>query len=113
MYSYARPALKTAAKGEVTRFWVVNDPMKIDGSYSHYWEDPAIHDEEHRLMQICAGLDEGGYSVDRFVNIYIGMSQGSQWKKTRAKVYVDEASARADAVKRMAAAKKAYEREKG
>ena len=100
---------------EIDKFWIVSDPMKIDGSYAHYWEDPAIHDEEHRLAQIAGALSEGGYDVDTFVRIYMGTWHRGKnvWDKEHTKVYSDAGSARADAEKRMAKAKKVYEREKG
>lgn len=98
---------------EIKKFWVVFDPMKIDGSYAHYWEDPAIQDQEHRLMQIAGALSEGGYDIHTLVSIYRGGEGHKKWDKEHAKVYDDAASARADAEKRMAKARKAYEREKG
>lgn len=99
---------------EIKKFWIVSDPVKIDGSYSHYW-DATIQDDEHRLAQICGALPEGGYDVDMFVRVYMGtwhLGRG-RWDKEHSKVYSDAASARADAEKRMAKATKAYENEKG
>jgi len=100
---------------EIKKFFIVSDPMKIDGSYAHYWEDPAIQSQEHRLIQICGALDEGGYDVDTFVRVYMGTwHRGKgQWDKEHSKVYDSAADARADAEKRMAKARKAYEAEKG
>lgn len=100
---------------EIKKLWIVSDPMKIDGSYAHYWEDSAIQDHEHRLMQICGALDEGGYDIDTFVRIYEGTRHGGagRWDKEHTKVYDNASEARQDAEKRMAKARKAYEREKG
>jgi hypothetical protein len=100
---------------EIKKFWIVSDPVRIDGSYAHYWEDPSIQDEEHRLAQIAGALTEGGYDVDTFVRVYMGtwhLGKG-RWEKEHSKVYDDATSARADAEKRMAKARKIYEREKG
>ncbi len=100
---------------EIKKFWIVSDPMKIDGSYAHYWEDPAILDQEHRLAQIAGALTEGGYDVDTFVRVYMGTwhKNKNAWAKEHTKVYDDAASARTDAEKRMTKARKAYEQEKG
>lgn len=100
---------------EIKKFWIVSDPQRVDGSFAWLWEDPSIQDEEHRLAQIAGALPEGGYDIDQLVRIYMGTWHlgRNRWDKEHTKIYDDASSARADAEKRMAKAKKIYEREKG
>lgn len=94
---------------EIKKFYICRDPEKIDGSFDHYFEDPAIKDEEHRLQQIMS--ESEGRSIHGLVRVYMGTGQ-DRWEKEHTKVYDDFASARADAVKRMAKVEKQYKAKK-
>jgi hypothetical protein len=103
---------------ELTRFWIVGDPPKVDGSADWVWEDPALKDDESRLYQF---FDPEGSSLDRLVSLYLGTETGpsgrsgplsgsGRWEREHTKVYSDKASAAADAKKRFESERKRYER---
>lgn len=75
---------------ELRKLWIVVD---ADESVLDYPED-------HVLAHFCGALDEGGYSLDKFLRIYSGTGH-STWEKENTRVYDDEASARKDAEKRL------------
>lgn len=101
---------------EITRYYVVSTPPKVEGSLDWLWTDPAIKSDEHRLYQF---LDDEGYSLDRLVSLYVGTEAGpsgksgplsgtGRWERERTKVYSDLESAQADALKRYRAARSRY-----
>jgi hypothetical protein len=94
---------------EIKRFHLCRDPMRIEGSYDHLFEDPAIKDEDDRIAQL--GPIEEGWSIHGLVRVYMGTGQ-DQWEQEHTKIYADFASAKADAVKRLAKVRKQYEAKK-
>lgn len=79
---------------EVRKLWIVRNAS------SGILDDSSLT-EGDRLLQFCAALDEGGYSMEKFLRIYEGT--GSEvWKSESTKVYDDAVSARRDAEKRLA-----------
>ena len=82
---------------EVKKLWIVIDVPEDWNIFT----DPAIHNEEHRLLHYCGALDEGGYSLDKFLRVFSGTGW-EQWDKENPKVYDDGGSARKDAEKRLA-----------
>lgn len=92
---------------EIDRFWICHDPMKIDNSYAWLWEDPAIKDDEIRLAQLGPAPDVS-WSIHGLVRIYRSQSE---WEKERTKLYGNFADAKKDAEKRLAKARKHYEKE--
>lgn len=79
---------------EVKKLWIVTDQP------SSVLTDPAIKTEEHLLLQFCGALDEGGYSMDKFLRIYEGTGHET-WKKENTKVYTEATGAEEDAKKRL------------
>lgn len=94
---------------EIKNFWICHDPVKVDGSYDHLFEDPAITSEEVRIAQL--GPDSEGMSIHRLVRVYVGTGQDT-WEREKTKVYEDFASAKADAEKRIAKLRKQYDKKK-
>ena len=92
----------------IERFFIVST-VRVDNSTDWLFEDPAISNEGQRLAQFCGALDEGGYSVDRFVSIYLGTPKG-KWAEEQTKVYDNAAEAKRDAGQRVAKARKSYKR---
>lgn len=96
---------------EIKRFWIVSTPI---GNLDWLWTDDSVQDDEHRLAHFCGGLGEGGYDLDKFFRVMQGTvltGPKTLWAE-KTKIYDDEASARKEAEKRMAKAKKAYESRK-
>lgn len=92
---------------EITRYYVVSTPPRLDGSLDWIWTDPSLKDDESRLHQF---LDVEGHSLDRLVSLYLGTEKldKGRWVKERTKVYSDVESAQADALKRYRAARNRY-----
>jgi hypothetical protein len=94
---------------EIKRVWLVVTPGN-QKDLDWLWTDPAMKNatDADRLEQFCGALAEGGYDMDKFMRVVFGTPAAAWWKE-KSKVYDDEASARKDAEKRLAKAKKAYE----
>lgn len=98
---------------ELKKLWLVSDLPK-GMTVEELFEDDAIQDDEHRLQHFCGALgDDGPYSFDKLLRVVFGTPGGIAGVfAENPKLYGDEASARADADKRFAKARKAYERTK-
>lgn len=95
---------------EIKKFWIVSTPSG-QKDLDWLWTDPAVRDDEDRLAQFCGGLGEGGYDLDKFLRVMQGtvLMGGRKLWEEKTKIFDDEASARKEAEKRLAQAKKSYE----
>lgn len=94
---------------EIKKVWLVSTPSN-QTNMDWLWTDPAMKNatDEDRLAQFCGALQEGGYDMDYFMRVVFG-TPANVWWREKSKVYDDAASARKDAEKRLAQAKKSYE----
>lgn len=92
---------------EIKKVWLVTDYVGDDPN--DLFTDPAIKDEEHRLMQLCGALDEGGYDQDKLFRIVWGTGDAARFFKENPVIHDSADSARKDAEKRMAKYRKKYE----
>lgn len=93
---------------EIKKLWITHDFRGDMGSLL----ETTKGDHEWLLGHFCAGLDEGGLSFQKFMDIAFGTG-AVNFAKEKTRAWDNEADARKDAEKRLAKAQKKHEAKGG
>lgn len=96
---------------ELKKIWFVHDEPGEDGTHDWLWDE--LKDDEERLFQLCGGLGSDGDTSPRYLFSVMFGTGNSRWFNQNPKLFSDEASARAEAQKRLDKFKKQYDKRQG